>query len=91
MLKKVKTLVTVADQCLYMGAAYVLSVWYMRVRLPPLHVCVCVRRLIVVVVVISAAGLLMKVRVIKSVHWGPRLHPASLKLHLIENGTAVMI
>lgn len=56
-----------------------------------LHVCVCVRRLIVVVVVFVAAGLLMKVCVIKSVHWGPRLRPASLKLHLIENGTAVMI
>ncbi len=54
-------------------------------------VCVYVRRLIVVVVVIVAAGLLMKVCVIKSVHWGPRLRPASLKLHLIENGTAVMI
>ena len=38
-----------------------------------------------------AAGLLMKVCVIKSVHRGPRLRPASLKLHLIENGTAVMI
>lgn len=54
-------------------------------------VCVYVRRLIVVVVVFLAAGLLMKVCVIKSVHWGPRLRPASLKLHLIENGTAVMI
>lgn len=52
---------------------------------------VCVRRLIVVVVVIVAAGLLMKVCVIKSVQWGPRPCPASLKLHLIENGTAVMI
>lgn len=62
-----------------------------------MHVCVnachcqCVRRLIVVVVVFVAAGLLMKVRVIKSVRWGPRLRTASLKLHLIENGTAVMI
>lgn len=56
-----------------------------------LCVCVCVRRLIVVVVVFVAAGLLMKVCVIKSVHRGPRLRPASLKLHLIENGTAVMI
>lgn len=55
------------------------------------RVCVCVRRLIVVVVVFVAAGLLMKVCVIKSVHRGPRLRPASLKLHLIENGTAVMI
>lgn len=54
-------------------------------------VCVCVRRLIVVVVVFVAAGLLMKVCVIKSVHRGLRLRPASLKLHLIENGTAVMI
>lgn len=53
--------------------------------------CVCVRRLIVVVAVFVAAGLLMKVCVIKSVHWGPRLCTASLKLHLIENGTAVMI
>lgn len=56
-----------------------------------LCVCVCVRRLIVVVVVIAAAGLLMKVCVIKSVQRGPHLRPASLKLHLIENGTAVMI
>lgn len=55
------------------------------------RVCVRVRRLIVVVLAIVAAGLLMKVCVIKSVHWGPRLRPASLKLHLIENGTAVMI
>lgn len=53
--------------------------------------CVYVRRLIVVVVVIGAAGLLMKVCVIKSVHLGLRLRPSSLKLHLIENGTAVMI
>lgn len=35
--------------------------------------------------------LLMKVCVIKSEHPGPRLGPASQKLHLIENGTAVMI
>lgn len=56
-----------------------------------LCVCVCIRRLIVVVVVYVAAGLLMKVSVIKSVHQGPRLCAASLKLRLIENGTAVMI
>lgn len=42
-------------------------------------------------VAIAAAGLLMKVCVIKSVHLGPRLCPSSRKLHLIENGTAVMI
>lgn len=59
-------------------------------------VCVCIRRLIVVVAVVVvvvyvAAGLLMKAGVIKSVHQGPRLRAASLKLRLIENGTAVMI
>lgn len=56
-----------------------------------LCVCGCIRRLIVVVVVYVAAGLLMKVCVIKSVHRGPRLRAASLKFRLIENGTAVMI
>lgn len=59
------------------------------------RVCVCTGRLIVVlvvaVIVLVAAGLLMKVRVIKSVHQVPRLRAASLKLRLIENGTAVMI
>lgn len=57
-------------------------------------VCVFIRRLIVavmVVVVYVAAGFLMMVCVIKSVHQGPRLRAASLKLCLIENGTAVMI
>lgn len=47
--------------------------------------------LLLVVIVLVAAGLLMKVRVIKSVHQVPRLRAASLKLRLIENGTAVMI
>lgn len=76
--------------CVCVRNASRLAHCFVRERARP-SVCVCVRRLIVVAAVLVAAGLLMKVCVIKSVHWGPRLCAASLKLHLIENGTAVMI